>query len=44
MILLGILGSYCVVSFSAWCLCRMLAVSDKMVESRASVIPFKRAS
>lgn len=44
MILLGILASYVVISFSAWCLCRMLAASDRLGESRANVIPFKRAS
>lgn len=42
IILLGILVSYVVVSFSVWSLCRMAAASDRLVESRANVIPFKR--
>lgn len=42
MILLCIVATYVVVSFSVWSLCRISAASDRLAESRANVIPFKR--
>jgi len=41
--LLGVAGlSYIVLFLGFWSLCRMSALSDKFVESRANVIPFHR--
>jgi hypothetical protein len=41
--LLGVVGvSYIVLFLGFWSLGRMSALSDKLVESRANVIPFHR--
>ena len=40
--LLGLFVLYLVVSLSFWGLCRMAAVTDRFVESRANVCPIKR--